>query len=138
MTSDCDPIVMTDVNVHMAGDPGADLLMTLAYSPAAPWEVRAYFHIGLDTPVDWKFGRQLLIEGIENRAGMGDVMVWTESAREVTCIRVISPMGEALFEACTDDIGYFLAKTYELVPEGEEARHVDVDAALAELLRGAL
>lgn len=139
MTSDDrDPLVMTDVTVRMVGGPDEDLLMTLAYSPAAPWEVRAYFHIGTEEPVDWKFARQLLIDGLEERAGAGDVMVWTEETREVTCIRLTSPFGDAIFEAFTDDIGVFVAETYALVPEGDETRHVDVDAALDELLRGAL
>lgn len=45
-----------------------------------------------------------------------------------------SPFGHAQFEVGAAAIETFLARTYELVPEGAESQYVDFDAELTELL----
>jgi len=47
---------------------------------------------------------------------------------------VTSPFGHAQFEASAAAIETFLARTYELVPDGDESEHMDFDAELTELL----
>ena len=44
------------------------------------------------------------------------------------------PFGHAQFEASAAAIETFLARTYELVPDGDESEHMDFDAELNELL----
>jgi hypothetical protein len=45
-----------------------------------------------------------------------------------------SPFGHAQFEAPAPAIAAFLRRTYQIVPEGQEADHIDWDVELAELL----
>ena len=45
-----------------------------------------------------------------------------------------SPFGHAQFEASAAAIETFLARIYELVPDGAESEYMDFDAELAELL----
>ena len=45
-----------------------------------------------------------------------------------------SPFGHAQFEASAAAFETFLARTYELVPDGDESEYMDFDAELTELL----
>jgi hypothetical protein len=45
-----------------------------------------------------------------------------------------SPFGHAQFEASAAAFEAFLARTYELVPDGDESAYMDFDAELTELL----
>jgi hypothetical protein len=52
-------------------------------------------------------------------------------------LELSSPFGQAQFEAPISEVRSFLRRTYEAVPEGQEADHVDVEAELMALLREA-
>jgi hypothetical protein len=116
------------------------LVASLSYSTEDPYATRIAFHVGLDEPVEWIFARELLAKGIEDRAGLGDVQVWpaSESADgvpgRVLNIELSSPFGQAHFEAPIAEVSAFLERTYQVVPDGQETRHVDVEAELSELL----
>lgn len=106
------------------------LVANLSYSAGDPYAVRIAFHVGLDEPVEWIFARDLLAGGIEGREGIGDVRVWLgdgADAHRVLNIELSSAFGQALFEAPAAGVAAFLARIYQLVPEGSEAGHVDVD-----------
>ncbi len=117
------------------------LVASLYYSSDDPYAVRIAFHVGLDEPVEWIFARDLLSVGATSREGQGDVSVWpsegASGAGQVLNIELSSPFGQAHFETATDDVADFLARTYEAVPAGSEASHVDVGAELSDLLRQA-
>jgi Streptomyces sporulation and cell division protein, SsgA len=119
------------------------LVASLYYSKEDPYAIRIAFHVGLDEPVEWIFARDLLSNGIEGRAGLGDVVVWPSSASvdgehgAVLNIELSSPFGQAHFEAPIKEISDFLKRTYGLVPGGEEADFVNVEAEIADLLRQA-
>ena len=49
-------------------------------------------------------------------------------------LSMTSPFGHAQFEASAAAIETFLARTYELVPAGQESAFLNLDAELAELL----
>lgn len=120
------------------------LMAALSYSADDPYAVRVGFHVGLDEPVEWTFGRDLLSAGTEGAAGEGDVRIWPSVNSRgglggvVANIEISSPHGEASFEAPVRDIIGFLQRTYDIVPEGKESKHVNLDAELADLLREAL
>jgi hypothetical protein len=117
------------------------LVASLYYSSDDPYAIRIAFHVGLDEPVEWIFSRDLLTAGSTAREGQGDVTVWpSEGASgvgQVLNIELSSPFGQAHFEAAADEVADFLARTYQAVPAGAEASHVDVDAELTALLREA-
>src|SRR5580693_423734 len=119
------------------------LVASLFYSKEDPYAIRIAFHVGLDEPVEWIFARDLLSLGIESREGLGDVVVWPSSGSadgtsgRVLNIELSSPFGQAHFEAPIKEISDFLARTYAIVPEGEESDFVDVAAELTDLLKQA-
>lgn len=115
------------------------LMASFYYSSDDPYAVRVAFHVGLDSPVEWTLGRDLLSSGIDGAVGLGDVKLWPSSdpARNgpVLNMELSSPYGEARFEAPAREVSEFLRRTYKLVPASREAEHIDMDKALADILR---
>jgi hypothetical protein len=110
------------------------LLASFHYTTADPYAIRVSFHVGLDEPVVWIFARELLSDGMAGRTGAGDVRVWPSATAGVLEIELSSPFGRAHFEAPADEVASFLDRTYRISPVGQEGMHVDVEAALADLL----
>jgi len=113
---------------------------SLRYNPADPHAVQVLFHAesaGGET-VSWSFERELLITGLEQPAGIGDVRIWPWNTPrgEFLALALSSPEGNALFEVPRSTAVRFLRRTYVLVPRGHEADHIDVDAAINRLLMG--
>jgi Streptomyces sporulation and cell division protein, SsgA len=132
------------------------LVASMYYSGSDPYAVRMAFHVGTDEPVEWIFARDLLAAGVESRQGEGDVQVWpSASAAEtgeldvigapesrgipgkVLNIELSSPFGQAHFEAPAEAMSAFLQRTYQIVPAGQEGRHIDIETELNDLLRNA-
>jgi hypothetical protein len=119
------------------------LVARFAYSREDPYALCIAFLVAPDEYVEWVCGRELLAMGLEDREGIGDVTVWpsAESAGGapggVVHIELSSPFGQAHFEAPARDLSDFLRQTYDLVPAGDESKHIDVDAELYDLLRQA-
>jgi hypothetical protein len=116
------------------------LVASLYYCSDDPYAIRIAFHVGLDEPVEWIFARDLLAAGAENREGHGDVTVWPsadDNGSPILNIELSSPFGRARFEAPAREVTDFLDRAFKMIPAGSESDHVDVDAALADLLRDA-
>ena len=112
---------------------------SLRYDPADPYAVHVVFHGGAHdsgAEVSWSFARQLLLDGLQEPAGMGDVRVWpwVGDAGPAIALALSSPDGHALFAVPREALSAFVARTYEQVPNGTESEHLDVDAALATML----
>lgn len=105
-------------------------LITFIYDPAAPLEVLMLIPSG---GVDWTFARDLLADGVDRPAGLGDVQVWTTGALAHIQLQVDDET--SLFSVPVAVLQRFLAATERRVPRGTE--QVDVDAVLAELIGGA-
>ena len=136
------------------------LVASMYYSGKDPYAVRMAFHVGTDEPVEWIFARDLLAAGIESRQGEGDVQVWpslmscaetddldvigtveTEgpagTGGQVLNIELSSPFGQAHFEAPAEAMSAFLARTYQVVPPGQESGYIDIGTELNDLFRNA-
>ena len=103
----------------------------LTYDPRDPFAVSAAF-MTVAGRVEWTFGRDLLIGGLYEPTGDGDVHVWPcldGDARSVVIIELCSPDGEALVQARAADITAFVDRMTTAVAVGAEA--VDVDSAIA-------
>ena len=127
-----------------------ELIVPLAaewcYSSQDPYAVTMLLYAGADEPVKWTFCRELLAAALFRPAGMGDVQAWPATAPAATAedgagtgekiinIMLGSPDGCARFEAGAAGIEKFLARTYELVPAGQESGYLNIDAGLTELL----
>ena len=116
---------------------------SLFYSRQDPYAVRIAFHVGLEEPVEWIFARDLLSRGIEGRQGIGGVQVRPSpgpAGREpgsVLNIELISPYGQARFATPAREVTDFARRAYQIVPDGQESGHIDLDAELNALLRQA-
>jgi hypothetical protein len=116
---------------------------SLFYSRHDPYAVRIAFRVGLEEPVEWVFARDLLSRGIQGRQGIGDVQVWPSPGPTggdpdtMLTIAVTSPYGQARFETPAGQVTDFLRRAYQIVPDGEESSHIDLDAELNDLLRQA-
>ena len=117
----------------------APLDTELSYDPADPLAVSATFST-VAGRVRWTFGRDLLIEGLVEPAGDGDVHVWPcvdNDGNSVIIIELCSPDGEALVQCRTADITAFVERMTRSVAPGAESALIDVDAAIAAILAAA-
>ncbi|GAA2350596.1 SsgA family sporulation/cell division regulator [Streptomyces cuspidosporus] len=109
----------------------------LRYEREDPFAVHVSFPpaASLDgAAVEWTFGRELLTAGLRGPAGSGDVQVWPCGPQR-TVLEFHAPEGMAMVQFDTDDLRLFLDRSYALVPEGSESGRLDLDHALAALLR---
>ncbi|OIV37431.1 sporulation protein SsgA [Mangrovactinospora gilvigrisea] len=108
----------------------------LGYSSSDPFAVHMVFHVGSDFPVRWVFARELLDEGVRRPCGYGDVRIWPTRVRdrEVICLALSSPDGNALLEADREEVRRWIRLTHHILPPGEEQRALALDAGLARLL----
>ena len=115
----------------------------LSCSRQDPCAARIAFHAGLEEPVEWIFARDLLSRGIQGRQGTGDVQVRPSPGPaggepgSVLNIELISPYGQARFETPAREVTDFLRRACQIVPDGQESGHIDIDAELNDLLRQA-
>ncbi len=111
----------------------APLETELTYDPADPLAVSATFST-VAGRVRWTFSRDLLIEGLVEPVGDGDVHVWPcvdNDGNSVVIIELCSPDGEALVQGRTADIAGFVERMTSSVAHGAESGLVDVDSAIA-------
>jgi hypothetical protein len=108
----------------------------LFYRGEDPYAIRMAFDTGLDGTVEWIFARDLLAEGLNHRAGDGDVRLWpgTSGSRGVLNVALSSPHGHAHFQAPLAAVTGFLHRTFQIVPSGHESEHTDIEAGLNALL----
>jgi len=110
-----------------------------SYNPADPFAVTATF-LTLAGQVRWTFGRDLLIGGLYEPTGDGDVHVWPcldNDAHSVVMIELCSPDGEALVQARTMDVTAFVEAMTRAVAPGAETHLLDVEGAIAAILAAA-
>jgi hypothetical protein len=118
----------------------------LHYSRQDPYAVSMSLDAGRNEPVKWSLSRDLLAAALYTRQGIGDVRAWPSPApvspaeqaagteEKILSIELGPPHAYALFEASATGIEAFLARTYELVPAGQESGFLNLDAELTELL----
>ncbi|MEU4151340.1 SsgA family sporulation/cell division regulator [Streptomyces sp. NPDC026659] len=108
----------------------------LSYRSDDPYAIHVTFHINSESPVNWTFARELLVEGVFRPCGHGDVRVWPTkvNGRSVVLMALSSPDGDALLEAPTPQVSAWLERTLRVVPPGAEAEQLGIDAALDQLL----
>lgn len=108
----------------------------LGYHRPDPYAVTMTF-MTTDEPLTWTFGRDLLIRGMHEATGEGDVHVTPaidQSGAAVVLITLSSPDGHLRLEARRDHVAEFLERTLALVPSGTESSNLDLDDLLAQLL----
>ncbi|MFF3750018.1 SsgA family sporulation/cell division regulator [Streptomyces sp. NPDC002018] len=131
-------VVERDLELRLVLSPerGIPVPARLTYRTDDPYAVHITFHIGTETPVEWTFARELLVEGVFRPCGNGDVRIWPAKVdgRAVLCFALSSPDGDALLEAPTSAVSAWVERTLRIVPPGTEGGQLGIDDALAELL----
>ncbi|MEU1518674.1 SsgA family sporulation/cell division regulator [Streptomyces sp. NPDC005811] len=116
------------------------VMLDLSYDCADPYAVSLTFHLCTDTTVRWVVGRDLLLDGLQKLAGLGDVQVWPCRDPAVDRVHIAlcpCPTREAVVvTASARAVGAFLRRTFAMVPTGREERHLDMDGAVHQLLSG--
>ncbi|WP_432043667.1 SsgA family sporulation/cell division regulator [Streptomyces cadmiisoli] len=114
--------------------------MKLRYVSDDPYALHVTFQVaGVSGTVEWVFSRDLLADGLEGRAGEGDVRIWpatVDAGRDVLYIALSAPAGSAVIEVPVHGARSFLHRTVAAVPQGAESEQIDVDEVLANLLTG--
>ncbi|MFE3324564.1 SsgA family sporulation/cell division regulator [Streptomyces sp. NPDC059176] len=125
-----------ELKLVLSSDHSVPVPARLTYCAEDPYAVHISFHIGSESPVDWAFARELLVEGVFRPCGHGDIRIWPTKVEghSVILIALSSPDGEALLEASAAQVSMWLERTLRLVPPGTESERLALDAGLAELL----
>jgi hypothetical protein len=114
---------------------GAPVLSRLSYVGTEPFAVNLAFRTERGRWVEWTFARELLVTGLSEPAGLGDVRVRPDLAadEDLLILEIESPDGYALVEIEREDVERFLDASAEVVPIGAESEHFDVDAFIDEI-----
>jgi hypothetical protein len=111
----------------------------LRYDPTDPYAVTLAL-VRDDDEVVWVFARDLMLSGVTEPAGLGDVHVFPSvdaDGSAVVAIVLRGPTGEALLTGRTRDFLSFLGRTTRAVwPGTERDAGLSVDTAIAEFLVG--
>jgi hypothetical protein len=108
-----------------------------SYRADQPFTVTAAFQTERDRWVEWAFSRDLLVDGLREPAGVGDVRLHpdAEDGLTVLVVEIESPEGYAELELDHAGVSSFLEATGRIVPFGAESDHFDVDGLIDELTR---
>ncbi|MFI5801012.1 SsgA family sporulation/cell division regulator [Streptomyces sp. NPDC051677] len=137
----CTPVVCRMI-VRLVVAEGVDrpVMLDLSYDRADPYAVSLTFHMCTDTTVRWVVGCDLLLDGLEKLAGLGDVQVWPcrdPGADRVHIALCPWPKQKAVVVTVSArTLGAFLRRTLAMVPAGSEECHLDLDGADHQLLSG--
>ena len=107
----------------------------LVFDPADPFAVTMVFRNSTQE-VRLTFGRELLVEGLYEPTGDGDVHVWpclSSNGTAVVIVELCSPDGELLVQAHSRVVNSFVNRMLAAVPDGQESAFVDFDTELAQL-----
>jgi hypothetical protein len=130
--------VTTDMTVRVTQPegPAVPVAAQLRYDARDPFAVILEFRVTHERTVSWALARDLLRDGIDAPAGLGDARIAPPVTRRGPLTLTLSGRdGVASFELPRAPVLAFLARTYTAVPIGDESRYVDteLDAFLAEL-----
>ncbi len=129
--------VTAELEMALASVPGGlPVRARLRYTTHDPYALTMSFAIDESTPVEWVFGRELLIAGLSRPSGVGDVQVFPSGDRVV--IDLASPDGTARIVGEAGSLIRFVAKMLAAVPVGGEDRYCDIDGELAALSGGTI
>lgn len=134
--------VVCRILVRLAVEEGVDrpVMADLRYDSANPYAVSMTFHVGADQTVRWLFGRDLLLHGQHALTGIGDVQVWPSrpfgTSQVCIALRPCPHDDAVVVTASARTLGAFVRRTLAVVPAGTEARHLDLDGAVQQLLNG--
>ena len=111
------------------------VLSRMSFQVAEPFAVTVAFRAGQGRWIEWTFARDLLVTGLDEPAGIGDVRVCPDLCEddELVTLEIESPDGCAVFDMERADVESFVNTTLELVPLGTESEYFDIEVLVAEI-----
>lgn len=103
----------------------------LQYDPDDPFTVNHSFMV-VPSPVQWTYGRDILIDAMMQPAGFGDVKAWVDG--EKFYMHLKSPEGQAKIWCPLTEMEEFVRLMVLMVPVGEES--IDIDKELQAFMEG--
>lgn len=127
-----------DVMMEVIGDPNlcVPVLVSLRYEVGEPYAVFLDIQADAGGPITWFFARDLLLAGLHQRSGRGDVAVnpGDGHSSEYVFISLMGVDAAAVLRVRAADIRCFLQQAELVVPAGAEEEYFDVDALIHRLL----
>ena len=128
--------VAQDMFTVLHGQP-APVVTRWTYSAADPFAVTLGVRGRRDRFVEWLVARDLVIESLSGPVGCGDIRMSPQHVQgyDVIEIEIRSTDGRAVLEVDRELLQQFLDAALALVPAGEEAAHMDLDAEILKITR---
>ena len=123
--------IATVISLMLSGRQDS-LLATMEFDTSDPFAVSLTFH-GNESSIEWVFARSLVIDGLQNTAGSGDVQIWLEDAG-MAIIRLESPSGTAVLRTPVLPLTVFVDDMLSLTPLGHELDGLNIYKELNDLL----
>ena len=133
MTSDS---VVQDMFAVLHGQ-AAPVVTRWTYLVDDPFAVTFSIRTRSDRWVTWVMARDLLLAGLTDNVGVGDIRLrpCRVHGYEVLVVEISSPDGHAALEVDRDLLGRFVQATTELLPLGSEISVLDMDAEIEKITR---
>jgi hypothetical protein len=109
------------------------------YDTDDPYAISIHFD-SCGEDLTWTFARDILVQAMDEAAGLGDVRAWPvrcRRGRDVIMLALSNSEEEeydVLFEIPREPVARFLRHTFLAVPRGEESAHIDLDSVVNALL----
>jgi hypothetical protein len=106
------------------------------YVAAEPFSIHLLVVVDAETSVAIVFSRELLLCGLRQPAGPGEVVIGPGVVRGAAAslwVRFPTAWGVTIVEVPREPIAAFVFATYDLVGPAHEADHLDLDAELLAL-----
>jgi Streptomyces sporulation and cell division protein, SsgA len=129
-------LVQQDMFTVLHGQP-APVVTRWSYSAYDPFAVSVAVRTRHDRWVEWLVGRELVVAGLDEPAGEGDVRMRPLSVQgyDIVEIEISSHDGRAVLEVDRALLRTFVASTFEVVALGAEADRMDLDGEIARITR---
>jgi len=136
MNTETPESVTQDMFTVLHGQP-APVVTRWSYSAADPFAVTLGVRGRRDRFVEWLVARDLVIESMTGPVGCGDIRMSPQHVQgyDVIEIEIRSTDGRAVLEVDQELLQQFLDASLALVPAGEEAAHMDLDAEILKITR---
>ena len=123
--------VAQDMFTVLHGQP-APVVTRWTYSADDPFAVTLGVRTRSDRFVEWLVARDLVIDSLRGPAGCGDIRMSPQRVQgyDIVEIEIRSTDGRAILEVDRDLLMEFVEATTALVAVGDEAAHMDLDAAI--------
>ncbi|MGP8301596.1 SsgA family sporulation/cell division regulator [Streptomyces inhibens] len=128
-----------EMQLLLGPDEAVPVAGRFSYRSDRPYEVEVAFISRGHTVATWLFARELLLCGLYDEAGEGDVRVWPfRRPGEARRVHIELSTDDSVCELSVraTELTAWLEQTAAIVPPGHEERYLDMDTHLARLLAG--